>query len=173
MKSKALTIGLASVFSLSIFTNGGQASAQSMDEQLTENHTVNWEEIWSNVGDYSEEVEFGNVSPHEGGIELLSMGSLATGSTAVSLSGSTVKSTGKSKGRILTTVTSATTSLRDIAKGYTSQGGKRMAVGTFTANSTTTLGNSKGKSPFTGVTVHTATDNGKLYSSQTGNTKSY
>lgn len=166
--NKILGFGVAGFLSISVFLNGGTASAQTTDEQITENFSIDWDDVWENADNLNPEVNFGVVDSQS-----RSLGSLATGSTAVSLSGTAVLSTGKSKGRLLTTVTSATTSLRDVANGITSNGGKRMAVGTFTATSTTRLANTSGKSPFTGVTIHTATDSGKLYSSTTGNTKAY
>lgn len=165
---KLLTFGLVGALTASIFMGSGSASAQTAEEQMTENYTINWDSVWSNLANFGGEVDFGTAASTGSGI-----GSLAKGSTAVSLSGSTVSSTGKTTGRVLSTVTSATTSLRDVARAVTAKGGKRMAVGTFTATSKASLGNSTGKSPFTGVTVHTATDSGKLYSSNTGNTKAY
>lgn len=166
--NKILGFGIAGFLSMSLFLNENTTLAQTMDEQTTEDFSINWDDVWENADDLDSEVDFGVVNSQS-----RKRGPLAKGSTKVSLSGKSVVSTGKSKGRILTTVTSATTSLRDVAYGITSNGGKRMAVGTFTATSTTRLANTSGKSPFRGITIHTATDNGKLYSSSTGNTKAY
>lgn len=168
---KYLALGMVGALSLSIFASGGTASAESVEDQLTENFTINWDEIWENTNtdDLKEEVEFGTNSLSR------SMDSLAIAKTALSLeSDGYVLSTGTTKGRILTTTTSATTSIRDVANSFQKDGGKRMAVGTFTATSTARMGNTPGVvSPYTGLTLHTATDNGKLYQTSTGRTIAY
>lgn len=167
---------LTGALSLSVFLGGGNVSAQTSEQGqlLTEQHTINWEQLWDNSSLLPKTTSIGvaNVSS-PGAIQLASYGSLATGSTAVSGTSSAVKSTGKTTGKVVTTVVSATTSLRDVAHGITSQGGKRMAVAKFTATSTTELANTTGSTPYTGLTVHTATDSGVLYSSATGNTKAF
>ncbi|MGI8382534.1 hypothetical protein ACR0S4_28615 [Priestia megaterium] len=169
---KLLIFGLVSALSASVFMGGGNASAQTSAEQMTEDYTINWDSVWDNLDTYKEEVNFGNASDPSS-VSASGLGSLATGSTGLSSTSTAVTSTGKTKGRVLSTYTSATTSVRDIVHAVTSNGGKRMAVGTFTATSKASIGNFSGKTPFSGVTVHTATSKGKIYSSNTGNTKAF
>ncbi|WP_424475397.1 hypothetical protein [Oceanobacillus kimchii] len=164
---KVLTIGLAFSLVVAPLT----VSAQTSDEQLTKDHVVNWNNVWEEVDQNqpSQEIDFGStVDPSSIGVK--KWGELSTGKTAMSknLLKFTATSTGTSKGKVLTTTTSATTSVRDNNSGKTTNGPKKMAVAKFTAESTASRNYTMGTAnSFTGVTIHTATHDGILYDART------
>lgn len=169
---KLLTVALTGALVIPAFLGGTNASAQTIEEDLTKDFPIDWEQLWEEVETYDSETQFGLQTQPSNGISLYSYGSLATGSTFVTGGLEVVTSRGKTTGKVALTITSATTSVRDVAYGITSQGGKGMGIGSVTANSTASIMNTTGTSPFTGLTVHTATSGGQLYSSATGHTTS-
>jgi hypothetical protein len=137
--------------------------------------TINWDNVWESVDSGTQlpsTTNFGSQSPVDGEISLMAWGDLASGSTALSLDSGKVKSTGKTKGKVLTTVTSATTSLRLSGMGYIT-GPKETAIAKFTATSVVSTNNPSGTQTFEGLTIHTATDSGVLYEARTYDSKSY
>lgn len=140
-----------------------------------ESPTINWDEAWESV-DYnnniSDTTNFGSGSTNSEGISLQAWGDLASGSTSLSSGSGKVTSTGKTTGKILTTVTSATTSLRISGMGYIT-GPKKTAVGKLTATSVVSTSNPSGSQSFEALTIHTATNSGVLYEARTYDSGSY
>lgn len=150
-----------------IFSSGGNVFAAEVDD---ESPSINWEEEWSSVDSdnaISDNANFGSSNPYS-----RAWGDLASGSTALSSGSGEVTSTGKTTGKILTTVTTATTSLRISGMGYIT-GSKKIAVGKLTATSEVSTSNPSGSQSFEGLTLHTATDSGILYEAKTYKTGSY
>ncbi|MGR9049749.1 hypothetical protein ACQ4XT_14090 [Halobacillus faecis] len=176
MKRKLISaMGVTLIASAAISTGVGAAESTgkdlSEDNQKTQQYTINWESEWEKAEDLNESVEFGNASATSGGQfqgAASSWGSLATGSTNVASDylSDAVSSTGTSKGKVYTTVTSATTSLKNTSSGYTVNGDKSTAVAKFTAESTAEMIGSF-NTVYSGLTIHTATDSGVLYEART------
>lgn len=154
------------------FSVGDNASAAVTSN---ESSTINWDEVWESV-DYnnniSDTINFGSGSTNSEGVSLQAWGDLASGSTKLSSGSGKITSTGKSKGKILTTVTSATTSLRISGMGYIT-GPKKIAIGKLTATSEVSTSNPSGSQSFEGLTIHTATNSGVLYEARTHASGSY
>ncbi|SDP17062.1 hypothetical protein [Halobacillus aidingensis] len=172
MKKKFISsMGVALLASAAITTGVGAAESNGEDVTKTEKYSINWESEWEKAEDYGDTVEFGNSnSTSEGEFQAAasSWGSLSTGKTDVASNYITgaVSSTGTSKGKIYTTVTSATTSLKNTSSGYTVNGSKSTAIGKFTAESTAEMGGVF-NTVYSGLTIHTATDSGVLYEART------
>ncbi|MDV2684464.1 hypothetical protein RYX56_08785 [Alkalihalophilus lindianensis] len=169
MKKLSRTL-VSSVLFFSILATGTSAMASDAKE-LTENYEIDWSKAWDEVGSLSDKEEFGSLNdPNSFGT--YSYGNLATGSTALGVSSKGVTSTGKTKGKVISTVTSATTSLRNVSRGITGTGPKKTAIGKYTATSEYTMGLTRGN-VYTGVTVHTATHTGILYDQKTSASNAY
>lgn len=181
MKKKLFSsLGLALFASVTI--TAGVSAETSEDkalqtaEQNTEKFEVNWDKAWENADQLNSTTDFGTTNDSSSGkiqAAASSWGSLASGSTSVVsdfISGN-VDSTGTSKGKVLTTVTSATTSVRDASTGVSVDGNKSTAVAKFTAESTASISAVSGL--YQGLTVHTATDSGVLYDSRTSDSTYY
>lgn len=165
MKKVTLLV-VGAVFCTGVITSGSTVFASEINEDLTKNYEINWDDAWDDVDVLDESTNFGSSSdPNSFGTR--AYGDLATGNTSLSSTSTLVKSTGTTKGKILSTVTSATTSLRNVSQGYTASGSKKTAVGKFTATSELSLTRAKTKYVYTGLTIHTATNTGILYDSRT------
>ena len=154
-----------------VFSLGSNVFAAEVNDETP---TINWEEVWNSVdleGEPASVIDFGSKST--GGISTYSWGDLAKGSTKLSppTSGK-VKSTGKTTGKILTTTVSATTSLRISGMSYIT-GPKKIALGKLTATSEVSTKDSSGNQAYEGLTLHTATDSGVLYESETYDSNIY
>lgn len=139
-----------------------------IDEDLTNNYTIDWESYWDqqNQNSFEESTE-NDAAAH-------SFKTLATGSTALSKGSTSVSTTGKTKGKTLSVFTSVTTSLK---RGNTvlGQSAKKTSVGTATATAsyTVTHRNFNGDTPYTGLSVHTVAFKGILYDAATATSKNY
>ncbi|CDQ20842.1 hypothetical protein SAMN05192559_10821 [Halobacillus karajensis] len=171
MKKSKLFSSLGIALLASVTISAGVSADTDEGEQLTEQHEINWEDAWSNQKNLDASVEFGNSSETNGDgmARASSWGSLSTGKTDVSSNIITdkVSSTGTSKGKVYTTTTSATTSLRDVDTGYTVNGDKSIALAKFTAESSAEM-SAASLNVYSGLTIHTATDSGVLYEARTG-----
>uniref|UniRef100_UPI0039AF6B35 hypothetical protein n=1 Tax=Metabacillus niabensis TaxID=324854 RepID=UPI0039AF6B35 len=78
-----------------------------------------------------------------------------------------VQSTGKTTGKILTTTTSAQASIKNVDLGYTSYCERKIAVGKSSATSKCSFPLGASTQFFTGLSTHTATNNGVIYNAVT------
>ena len=154
---------------------GGEATfAKNSDRQLTESYQVNWEEIYSIPEEnHSDTITFGSAVNKKSDYSTAAWGDLATGSTKISFSASGIKSDGSTKGKVLTTVTSATTSVRNMSTGVIKTGEKGIAIGTLTSSSSVTMSKSSAVTGYSGRSVHTATNSGVLYEAYTSDANVY
>ncbi|MDT0150338.1 MULTISPECIES: hypothetical protein [Priestia] len=169
---KITGLGFACVLLVSPFLATGNVSAAETGKQLTEQYQINWDNAWENSDASNQSVDFGTSSNSQQ-ISASGWGDLASGKTVLSATTKTVSSKGTTKGKILTTVTSATTSLKNISLGLTQNGSKKIAVGKLTATSETSIGRNSKSNVYTGLTIHTATDSGVLYDSKTTKSNAY
>ncbi|AIG25197.1 hypothetical protein EGH10_07840 [Brevibacillus laterosporus] len=156
---------------LVIPTTGGNVLASesnelSLERNVTENYEVDFEK-WP-TSDLSSEIELSvNVYTNSFSSQGFDFKSLATGKTKLSSSDSEVKSTGKTKGKTLSTVVSATTGLFKDGESL-GESDKAIAIGKLTATAEKSYFSNKWKkNKFEGVTVHTATYDGVLYDDAT------
>ncbi|MFC0562358.1 hypothetical protein [Halalkalibacter alkalisediminis] len=168
---KLLSLGVASILIVSPFISSQSAFAADLNRKVTESYEINWDDAWKNVDSLNTIEHFGS-SNDPNSIGIYSYGNLASGSTSLGISSQGVTSTGKTTGKIISTVTSATTSLRNSSQGYGGTGPKKTAIGKLTATSEYTMSVVRGN-VFTGLTVHTATNSGVLYESGTSQSNVY
>ncbi|MBO0994149.1 hypothetical protein [Bacillus sp. SD088] len=167
MKKKTAHLCFAVTLFTSTFLVGGNVFAQT-GEQLTDEYEINWEEVWENTENLNASIDFGSVSDPNGITTFAKWGELAEGKTAVSTRSGGVFSKGTTKGKIISTVVSATTSIKNRRLATGNNGPKKTAIGKFTATSEASVNLAGGGvSPYQGVTIHTATDSGVLYESRT------
>ncbi|KYC86317.1 hypothetical protein B4102_4080 [Heyndrickxia sporothermodurans] len=171
----ALTIGIAGIHA------NASIEVSEVDQNVTENFNPNFDQIYKNVKFLDKTVNFGYQSGTENLGEVSTFASsfkkLATGTTNVSLISASgyqqIQSKATTKGKTLTTTTSATTALYVDGKKV-GQGKKGTAIAKFTAKSTysTAAGPSYSRK-WQGVSVHTATSGGVLYNAETADTYTY
>ncbi len=140
---------------------------------------IDWEREWEAIDSgkkYEENVNFSSTEGEEGELGTLAFRLYATGSTSISAGGSTMSSIGKTSGKVIGTVVTATTALRaDKGAERYAQGPTKTAIGKLTATSTATLNRYPVVGPvnYEGLTVHSATRSGFLYEKRSAMTGSY
>ncbi|MEB6196917.1 hypothetical protein [Mammaliicoccus sciuri] len=169
MKKKLYSIIAVGVLSLTItphITNAESYESKEVDNQITQGFIPNLEEAFNESYNNNSNIiqeSYGLKVP----VSSIFIKKLAQGKSSLSKKGTKITSTGTTKGKKLTTITSATTGI-GLAKGKKSTSG---AYGT--AKSTASMKKKKGKKQYGSVTIHTATNNGALYKGRSGVKKSY
>ncbi|MET1180643.1 hypothetical protein ABG775_22180 [Peribacillus simplex] len=169
---KVANLGFALVLGVSPFLMTGNASAEETNEQLTEEYQVNWDDAWEDTEESDDSVDFG-TSSNSNLARASKWGDLASGKTALSPTTKTITSEGTTKGKIISTVVSATTSIRNANLSLTKNGSKKIAIGKLTATSEAALGRNSSSNVYTGLTIHTATNSGVLYEARTTKSNAY
>lgn len=175
MKKKLYSIIALGVLSLTItpyVTNAESYASKEVDNQITQDFTPNLEQAFNESYNNNSNViqeSYGLKVP----VSSIFIKKLAQGKSSLSKKGNKITSTGTTKGKKLTTITSATTGI-GLAKGKLAKQGKKSTSGAYgTAKSTASMKKKKGKKQYGSVTIHTATNNGALYKGRSGVKKSY
>jgi len=174
MKKSLICLGTTVLLLTSAFAESGNVYAKGNNEKkLSETYEINWTEAWEEVENLNESTGFGSTNT-PGEIGVFAYGDLASGSTGVAAATiSSVESTGKTTGKILSTVTSATTSIQNVRLDKTVYGSKGIAIGKFTSSSTAAINLSSTYSLYVGLSIHTATNSGVLFESKTAANRFY
>lgn len=137
-----------------------------IDVGVTENYQPDFDELFENVDLYPEDSDY-DCSKN---VTAAKFKGLAKGKTSIKKvkdKKQLIRTTGTTKGKVLTTVTSATAALYK-GKKLIGKGKKSTAVGKFTATSKVHTGAGKAKKKvWTGLTAHSATHDGVLWTTST------
>ncbi|WP_368654120.1 hypothetical protein AB4Y30_03525 [Ornithinibacillus sp. 4-3] len=147
--------------------------------ELTENHEIDMEkefdeiEVLFNELDAQAGLDPDQITPFNFTLPLpvyfAKIVDLAEGETQMTVKANTIEGKGTTKGLKLTTVTSATTALKNFTTGAEKHGDKKTAIAKFTSTSTTSMNRASGLNDYANVTIHTATHQGVLYDARTAN----
>lgn len=175
MKKKLYSIIAVGVLSLTItphITNAESYESKEVDNQITQDFIPDLEQAFNESYNNNSNViqkSYGLKVPESS----IFIKKLAQGKSSLSKKGNKITSTGTTKGKKLTTITSATTGI-GLAKGKLAKQGKKSTSGAYgTAKSTASMKKKKEKKQYGSVTIHTATNNGALYKGRSGVKKSY
>lgn len=182
IKKILLLISILSViFSFTqLNVNSVEASNNTNKNELkmTQNFEGDFESEYEKHDDYlregvesiKNEVDSANtVTPYFNKVRLrfVNIVKLAKGQSNLSSSGSKINASGTTKGLKLTTVTSATNSMKNMNTGKIKKGKKKIAVGRATSKSSTSINKPKKTRGYGSLTIHTATNQGVLYNRTT------
>lgn len=172
MKNLKLIAGV-SALSIGILSGNFSAFAEetsqvpAKDQALTENYTVNIEDIHSDIEFPEANNTMKAASFNVVNVPMVKIVDLAKGTSSLSSKDGKIKAAGKTKGLRLTTTTSVTNSIKNHDSGKIIAGKKSMAISKFSCNSSSSMKKTKKKHKYSSLSIHTATNQGVLYSKKT------
>lgn len=156
-------------------------NVEKKDIEITKDFEVDFESEYEEYDDYlrdgieeemsrvdsenNEVVDDNTITPYFNKVHVrfVNIVKLAKGQSNLSFSGKKVNASGSTKGLKLTTVTSATNSVKNMNTGKITKGKKKTAVSKATSKSSVSINKSKKTSGYGSLTIHTATNQGVLY----------
>ncbi|TCI59072.1 hypothetical protein [Exiguobacterium sp. SH0S2] len=169
---------ISSSLAFSLIMGGASAYANetdtisSKDKALTEAFEPNIESLHDSIdfegAPASSPMQFSTASAWDTvNIPFIQIVDLAEGSSSISGTTTKVNSSGKTKGLKITTTTSVTNSVKNHDTNKIVAGSKSMAIAKFTCNSSASIANTSKKQRYSSLSIHTATNQGVLYSKNT------
>lgn len=161
----ALSIGLISGNYSAFAEENPQVSAE--DQTLTESFNANIEDVHRDIEFPEENHNMKMAALNVINIPTVTIVDLAKGTSSLSSKDGKIKASGKTKGLTFTTTTSVTNSIKNYDSGKIIAGKKSMAISKFSCNSSSSMKKGKKKHKYSSLSIHTATNQGALYSRKT------